>query len=135
MAGGILVVDDSEGERTLLANLLGRSGYRVTTASDGMLAWRLLQQSSVSYDLVITDFTMPMMNGIELLEKIQAAYPRIRVVLVTGHGYLGNTITSKAQRKGAFAVLPKPCSFEHLHETIKRALLQSPATEGPVPSP
>ena len=132
MAGNILVVDDSEGIRTLLAGLLDRCGYRVTTASDGLLAWRLLQQSSASYGLVITDFIMPRMNGVELLEKIQAAYPWIRVVLVTGHGYLDNAITSRAQQMGAFAVLPKPCSFEQLHGTIKLALLQSSATEGSV---
>ena len=132
MAGNILVVDDSEGTRTLLAGLLDRRGYRVTTAPDGLLAWRLLQQSSASYDLVITDFIMPRMNGIELLEKIQVAYPWIRVILVTGHGYLDNTITSRAQQMGAFAVLPKPCSFEQIQGIIKLALLQSPATEGSV---
>lgn len=132
MIGSILVVDDSEGTRTLLANLLVGRGYSVATAANGMLAWKLLQQFSVSYGLVITDFIMPRMNGIELLEKIRTAYPWIEVVLVTGHGHLGNAITSRAKRMGAFAVLPKPCSFEHLHDTIKRALLHSPATEGPV---
>lgn len=123
MAGRILVVDDSEGIRTLLAGLLGRCGYSVTTAPDGMLAWSLLQQSSVSYGLVITDFIMPKMNGIELLEKIRAAYPWIKVVLVTGHGHPETAIASRAQRMGAFAVLPKPCGFEQLHGIIKRALL------------
>ena len=130
MASRILVVDDSEGIRTLLASLLGGRGYSVTTAPDGMLAWSLLQQSSVSYGLVVTDFIMPKMNGIELLEKIRAAYPWIKVVLVTGYGHPENAIASRAQRMGAFAVLPKPCSFEQLHGTIKRALLQSPTTEG-----
>jgi DNA-binding NtrC family response regulator len=127
VAGGILVVDDCEGNRTLLADLLGRQGYNITTAPNGALAWGLLQQSSMSYGLVITDFMMPRMNGIELLEKIRVAYPWIKVVLVTG---LEKAITSRAQRMGAFAVLPKPCGFDQLHETIKRALLQSPTAEG-----
>lgn len=132
MADSILVVDDCEGTRTLLANLLIGRGYSVTTAPDGILAWRLLQQSSVSYDLVITDFIMPRMTGIELLEKIRSTYPWIEVVLVTGYGHLGNAITSRAKHMGAFAVLPKPCGFEQLHGIIKRALLHSPATEGSV---
>ena len=107
-----------------MADLLGRQGYGITTAPDGVLAWRLLQRSSVAYGLVVTDFMMPRMNGIELLEKIRAAYPWIRVVLITGH--LEEEITSRAQRLGAFAVLPKPCGLEQLHGTITRALLQPP---------
>ena len=128
MASRILVVDDSEEIRTLVTDLLSVRGYSVSTAPDGMLAWRLLQQSSVSYGLVITDFSMPRMNGIDLLKKIRAAYPWIKVVLVTGRRE--GVITLRAQRMGAFAVLLKPCDFEVLHETIKRALLQSPTTEG-----
>lgn len=128
MAGSILVVDDCEGARTLLAGLLGKSGYSVTTAPDGVLAWRFLQQSPMSYGLVITDFMMPRMDGIELLETIRATYPWIKVVLVTGRRE--EMITSRAQRMGAFAVFPKPCEFDQLHETIKRALLQPPAAEG-----
>ncbi|PWB80746.1 MAG: hypothetical protein C3F08_03675 [Candidatus Methylomirabilota bacterium] len=129
MTGGILVVDDSEGTRTLVAGLLSARGYRVTTAPDGLFAWRLLQQSSASYDLVITDVVMPSMNGIELLEKMRTTCPWTRVVLVTGQGYLNNAITARAYALGAFAVLPKPCSFEQLHDTVKRALLHSAATE------
>lgn len=128
VVGRILVVDDCEGSRTLLADLLGMQGYSITTAPDGVLAWRLLQQSWVSYSLVITDFMMPRMNGLELLEKIRAGYPWIKVVLFTGH--LEDEITSRAQRMGAFAVLPKPCGLERLHGTIKLALLQAHTIEG-----
>ncbi|MDD5559926.1 response regulator [Candidatus Methylomirabilis sp.] len=127
VVGSILVVDDCEGNRALLADLLGRQGYSITTAPNGAFAWGLLRQSSMSYGLVITDFMMPRMNGIELLEKIRVAYPWIKVVLVTG---LEKAIASKAQRLGAFAVFPKPCGFDQLHETIKRALLPSPSAEG-----
>jgi DNA-binding NtrC family response regulator len=82
----------------------------------------------MSYGLVITDFMMPRMDGIELLETIRATYPWIKVVLVTGR--LEEMITSRAQRMGAFAVFPKPCEFDQLHETIKRALLPSSTAEG-----
>jgi DNA-binding NtrC family response regulator len=120
LVGRILVVDDCEGSRTLLADILGMQGHSITAAPDGALAWRLLQRSRVSYGLVITDFMMPRMNGIELLEKILAAYPSIKVVLITGH--LEDEITSRAQKMGAFAVLPKPCGLEQLHGIIRLAL-------------
>jgi len=55
VVGSILVVDDCEGNRALLADLLGRQGYSITTAPNGALAWGLPQQSSMSYGLVITD--------------------------------------------------------------------------------
>jgi len=124
VVGRILVVDDSAENRTLLANILSTRGYSVTTAPDGMLAWSLLQQSGDSFSLVITDFMMPKLNGIELLERVRAAYPRIKVVLVTGH--LDEAITSRARRLGAFAVLPKPCELKQLYGIIRRALPHSP---------
>src|SRR5574337_870025 len=86
-----------------------------------------VDQSSMSYGVVITDFMMPRMNGIDLLEKIRVAYPWIKVVLVTG--CREEAITSRARQLGAFAVLRKPCSFQQLHGTIRCALLQSPMTE------
>ncbi|MDE2059144.1 MAG: response regulator [candidate division NC10 bacterium] len=127
MVGRILVVDDNAENRALLANILSVRGYSVTTAPDGMIAWSLLEQSGDFFELVITDLMMPRVNGIELLERVQTAYPRIKVVFVTGH--FEEEITSRARRLGAFAVLPRPCELERLLGIIRRILPYSPTIE------
>lgn len=124
----ILVVDDSQENRAILADILGRQGYTVDTASDGQQALTYLRLTWFSCDLVITDLMMPGMSGIELLAKIRADSPWIQVVLISGH--LDHEISLKAQMLGAFAVLPKPCSIEKLSDTVKLALLESTAAQG-----
>ena len=126
--GSILVVDDSDESRRILADILGMLGYSVSTAPDGERAWILLQQAGLPYDLVITDLMMPRLNGIEVLEKIMAQHSWMKVVLISGH--LDHEVTSKAQTLGAFAVLPKPCGIEMLSKTVKLALLNSAIERG-----
>ena len=127
-AGRVLVVDDSDESRRILADILGMLGSSVSTAPDGERAWILLQQAGLPYDLVITDLMMPRLNGIELLTKIMAEYSWIKVVLISG--LLDHEVTSKARMLGAFAVLPKPCGIEVLSKTVKLALLNSAIEKG-----
>jgi DNA-binding NtrC family response regulator len=127
-AGRILVVDDSDASRRILADILNQLGYSVSTAPDGERAWILLQQAGFPYDLVITDFMMPQVNGIELLTKIMAEYSWIKVVLISGH--LDHEVASKALMLGAFAVLPKPCGIEALSGTVKLAMVKSTGERG-----
>ncbi len=118
----ILVVEDSEAGRRILEDVLESQGYQVTTAPDGHQAWMVLQEARFSYHLVITDFMMPGMDGIDLLTKIRADCPWVKVVLITGHR--DRDIASRAKLLGAFAVLSKPCSIEKLNGTVMRALLK-----------
>ncbi len=127
-AGRILVVDDSDESRWILADILDSLGYSVSTAPDGERALILLQQAGFPYDLVITDFMMPGVNGIELLAKIMAEYSWIKVVLISGH--LDHEVISKARMLGAFAVLPKPCGIEVLSGTVKLALVKATSERG-----
>ncbi len=79
----ILVVDDSITTRTLEASVLTASGYEVTTAVDGMEAWRLVQESR--FDLVVSDVQMPRMDGLEFCRRVRAA-PAVAstpIILVT----------------------------------------------------
>ena len=80
----LLVVEDSITARMLLKNILESSGYRVTTAVDGIDAWTALK--STPFDLVVSDIQMPRLNGFDLTAKIRAdpALAGLPVILVTG---------------------------------------------------
>ncbi|MBU6951267.1 MULTISPECIES: response regulator [unclassified Hahella] len=82
MNGAVLLVDDEPGVTQSLTRLLHRRGYRTHSAHDGVAALRLMQQHD--FDVVITDFNMPYMNGVEFLQKVGHKYPRIERVLMSG---------------------------------------------------
>jgi len=82
----------------------------------------LLCRAWTSYDLVVTDLVMPEMDGIELLSRIRAESPWIKVVLITAH--TDPAVRSKALTLGAFAVISKPCDMEQLKGTVKSALVK-----------
>ena len=114
----ILVVDDNESMRTMLAESLAFQGFRVSTAADGQRAWELVQHMPFSYDLVLTDMQMPAMNGIELLAKIMMQSPWIKVIVMTGTQDPDLTIT--AELLGAFTVLSKPVGVDQIVNTETR---------------
>jgi CheY-like chemotaxis protein len=80
----ILIVDDEEGDRAVLKNILKahKPDYHITAARDAFIALgRLFQQS---FDLIITDYQMPEMNGLELAEVIQYISPSTQILLMSG---------------------------------------------------
>jgi two-component system response regulator FlrC len=116
----ILVVDDSESIRSILAEALETQGFRVDTAADGEHAWELVRQAPFFYDLVLTDVMMPEMDGLELLSRIMSDSPWIKVILMTGHS--DPELKGKAERLGAFTILSKPIGLEQIQRTLKLAL-------------
>ncbi len=78
----VLIVDDDHHARFLLAALLEHSGYTVVPACDGCAALNELDKRH--FDAVVTDYRMPFLNGIELLEQIQIHYPQIPVIIASG---------------------------------------------------
>ncbi|MDA3904366.1 MAG: response regulator [Desulfuromusa sp.] len=81
----ILFVDDEKGLALLGADLLEEFGCRVTCAYNGEDALQLFQQQPSSFDLVITDVSMPGMDGIELAQEIFSLSPLTPVILCSGH--------------------------------------------------
>jgi len=78
----VLVADDDSCIRQLTADVLIQSGYQAWAVSDGAAAWRALNEDS--YDLLITDYNMPELTGIELLRKLRGARMALPVILVSG---------------------------------------------------
>ena len=111
----ILVVDDNEEFCQNLADIMEMKGYRVATAQDGFKAIDMVKQGS--FDLVLMDIKMPVMNGVETFKKIKEIAPLLPVVMVTA--YQVEELIKDALREGAFGCLNKPLDFHKLFETIE----------------
>ncbi|MDC7240083.1 MAG: response regulator, partial [Spirochaetales bacterium] len=114
----ILVVDDEKNIREGLAKALKLDGYEVSVAEDGGEAMKEMVRTDI--DLVITDLRMPRVSGEELLKKVNAAYPTVPVIILTGHGTVENAVN--AMRDGAYDFLTKPLNLDRLSLLVKRAL-------------
>lgn len=114
----LLVVDDEVGLLAMVKTTLETFGYRVLTASDGLEALSILEKSAHSIDLVLTDWQMPLMSGTELIRKIKAAHPKMRIVIVTGSAGMGDGFGGLPIE----SVLRKPYSTEAMLRTIRDAL-------------
>ena len=116
----ILVVDDDPLIRGSLYEMLRGQRYDVEMASDGSEAMDQLRRRP--FQLVITDWKMPQVNGMSLLSHVKTHHPDTNVILITGFGNIGSAV--EAIRQGAFDYLTKPIQPEELEDTIKRALTQ-----------
>ncbi|HEX7500696.1 MAG TPA: sigma-54 dependent transcriptional regulator [Polyangia bacterium] len=102
----VLVVDDEEGIRTFIGEVLEGEGLRVSLAADGESAARMLDRES--FHLMITDLKMPGLDGMSLLRKARAESPETEVVVLTAHGTVAGAV--EAMKLGAFDYLDKPLS-------------------------
>lgn len=113
----VLLVDDEEGFVQTLARRLARRGMTVRTALSGPLALEELKRGPVA--VVVLDLKMAGMDGLEILRTLRVLLPKIRAVMLTGHG--SNQIARQCLEEGAFAYLNKPCEFSNLVAHIQRA--------------
>ncbi len=114
----ILVVDDEDGVRSFLAEALEDSGYSVVQAGDGTAAAERLRREA--FDLLITDFRMPGLHGLELVRIARAERPEMRVIVLTAHGTVDSAV--EVTELGAL-YLEKPIeSPARLRELAARAL-------------
>ena len=111
----ILVVDDEKVVREITQAFLTLNGYDVNTAENGKEAFEKLLNSH--YDVVITDMQMPLMGGIELLERIAQIKSDTVTILLTG-----STVSKSEYSQKPFAHLCKPFSHNQLIEVIQAGL-------------
>jgi DNA-binding NtrC family response regulator len=117
MSCNLLLVDDEEAILETLRKRLTRRGFTVLTANSGTLALQTLAVSPV--DVVVLDVKMPGMDGIETLDKIKQAHPRVEVIMLTGHANVEAAM--RGMELGAFDYLMKPADFEDLLYKIEDA--------------
>lgn len=116
MAEKILVVDDEEIIRDSIAIILEKEGYTVDQAENGEIA--LGKLSDTSYDLIISDIEMPVMRGVELLEKVTLRFPQTFFIIITAYASVETAIG--ALRKGAYDYILKPIEFDDLLFRVKK---------------
>ncbi|HVP36868.1 MAG TPA: sigma-54 dependent transcriptional regulator [Terriglobales bacterium] len=114
----ILVIDDKESMRQMLAKTLESEGYEVDVARDGELG--LDKAREKRFDLVLTDLKLPNMDGLSVLTSFKDLDPEISVIVMTAYGTIETAV--QAIKQGAFDFLTKPFDVDHLNVLIQRAL-------------
>jgi PAS domain S-box-containing protein len=117
----VLVVDDEEAYRDLMAKHLERKGFNVDSASDGQEALEVLEASH-SFDVLVTDLMMPKMGGLELLREAKVQQPDLEVIVITASDDVANAITAMRE-DGAYDYLLKPLeTISQLSFSVGRAV-------------
>lgn len=119
-ARSVLLVDDAVLIRNLAQGILSEAGYEAYSAPDGVAALRFLRERERPVDVVITDLSMPAMDGFELIHELRAFSPSTRVVLITGY-VDAIDLAGSAKNRPDF-VLPKPFRAAELLEAVSEVL-------------
>jgi two-component system NtrC family response regulator len=114
----VLVVDDEEAQRTVLAGFLRKKGFEVITAGDADEG--LDSASTHTVDLVLTDLRMPGGGGLDLLRGLRALNPEIPVIVMTAYGTVASAV--EAMKQGAADYLSKPVDLDELELLVTRTL-------------
>ena len=115
----VLVVDDHEPTRQTIARMLEAGGFTVRTAENGVDALDRLSRESDEIDIVLSDVTMPGMNGIDLSYQIRETYPRLPVAIVSGDvSELERSIIGRAD----VPFIKKPFHAESLYSAVREAM-------------
>ncbi|MBN1396497.1 MAG: response regulator, partial [Bacteroidetes bacterium] len=116
----LLVVEDEEALLTSLQMMLDEKGYKVLTAGDGLTAINIFKEKKNEIDLVVTDFGLPGMTGLEVSRQTKNIKPEQLVILATG--YLDPEMKSELQRAGVMHFLFKPYDVVEVLKTVREVI-------------
>jgi DNA-binding NtrC family response regulator len=114
----ILLIDDDYVLRKGCENLLADAGYEVLSCRNPEEGMRLLREND--FDIAVTDYQMPVMNGIEFMRVLQRLSPQTDVIMITAYATIEMAV--EAMRLGAFDYLQKPFQPDQLLETVRRVV-------------
>ena len=117
----ILVIDDQENVLEVAEMLLENLGHQCVAISDPIVAFDYIKQHHEELDMVITDYSMPKLNGIQIVKFCQKHYPNLPAILSTGYGETMSLVENAARdsRDGKMKVLKKPYSYTDLRNAIE----------------
>jgi two-component system response regulator AtoC len=113
----ILVIDDEENMRHMLAMLLEKEGYLVSAAADGKQGLEFVAEKP--YDIILCDLKMPVMDGMDFLEHFQEMEQESTVIVMSAYGTLDTAI--EAMKKGAYDYISKPFRPDEILLTLRKA--------------
>ncbi|MFQ6121476.1 MAG: response regulator [Dehalococcoidales bacterium] len=113
----ILIVDDNISLCKTMSFVLGRKGYTVATAKDGLEAIAKVKEKP--YDIIFMDIKMPLMNGVETYKRIKRVRPQAVVIMMTA--YAVEDLVQEALQEGAYGIIYKPLDIEKVLALIERA--------------
>src|SRR5229473_1990062 len=118
MSDKILVADDEPSNRNILSQELTHKGYVVETANNGREALRKIE--SVRPDLLILDYMMPDLSGLEVLKELRRRENDTPVVMITAYGTLERAV--EAMKEGAYDFITRPFEPDHIALVVQKAL-------------
>jgi DNA-binding response OmpR family regulator len=113
-----LVVDDEKNIRLTFSETLIQMGFDTWTAANGEEA--LAKMRGTDFDLVLLDFRMSGIDGIEVLRCIREGYPNVRVIMITAHGTIESAV--EAMKIGAVDFIQKPCTPAEIRELVGKVM-------------
>jgi two-component system, chemotaxis family, chemotaxis protein CheY len=122
----VLVVDDNRDIRTVLSQMLRFMGFDVALAGNGIEALAVFHESS--FDLVVTDLQMPIMEGSELAQLVKERSPKTPVILLTGTDR--ETVWKKVTKGSIHSVIFKPFQLNEFQSTVQGALASRQGERG-----
>ena len=115
----ILVIEDDEEMRSLLADFLKEEGYEADAVEKGIYALKKILAEQ--FDLIITDIRMPTFSGLDILPELKRRQPNTPVIVITAFG--GEAVYYKALSRGADAYLEKPIQLHELRKLLQEMIL------------
>jgi CheY-like chemotaxis protein len=119
----ILLVDDEPALTTVFQRLLVRLNYQATSRNNARDAISLFRRNPAAFDLVITDLTMPEMNGLEVARQIHALRPDLPVILASG--FSAGLDRENLRQAGICELIEKPVSMTALADAVQRTLAKT----------
>ncbi len=113
----LLVIDDEKAQRESLTGFLEHIGHNVISAETGQKGMEILEKSSVH--VIISDFRMPGLDGLRIVEKVKKMDPAILVILITAYGDV--ELAVNVMKAGAYDFLTKPIDLDELEVILSRA--------------
>src|SRR5215468_888566 len=118
MSDKILIADDEPSNRNILSQELTHKGYTIETANDGAEALRKIESSRP--DLIILDYMMPTLSGLEVLKELRKRENDTPVVMITAYGTMERAV--EAMKEGAYDFITRPYEPDHIALVVRKAL-------------
>jgi DNA-binding NtrC family response regulator len=114
----ILIIDDEKSQRDVLSGYLKKKGYTIFIAISGEDGIKIAKENLI--DIILSDFKMPDMTGIEVLEEVKKMNPEISFIMITAFGTVENAV--RAMRLGADDYISKPVDLDELDILIDKII-------------